>query len=58
MHSFITLSTLRHMINEIFMIESDKNDQILALDFGCLEIFVFFLQNLVGWLIYVCSSQQ
>ena len=27
------------MINEVFIIEIDKNGQILALDFGCLEIF-------------------
>ena len=29
------------MINEVFVIEADKNCQILALDFGCLEIFIF-----------------
>ena len=45
------------MINEVFVIEIDKNGQILALDFGCLEI-LFCVQNLVGWLVYVCSSQQ
>ena len=52
--------TRRHMINEVFVIEIDKNGQILTLDFGCLEIaFLFFSwQNLVGWLIYVWSSQQ
>ena len=51
---------------KFFVIEIDKNDQILALDFGCLEIcfyfiylfIYFFLQNLVGWLINICSSQQ
>ena len=45
------------MINEAFVLDIEKNGQILALDFGCLEI-ILFLQNLVGWLIYVCSSQQ
>ena len=30
------------MINEVFVIEINKNCQILALDFGCLEIFFFF----------------
>ena len=46
------------MINEVFVLDIEKNSQILALDFGCLEI-TLFLQNLVGWLmIYVCSSQQ
>ena len=39
------------MINEVFVIETDKNGQILALGFGCLEIF--FLQNLVVWLIFM-----
>ena len=29
------------MINEVFVIETDKNGQIGALDFGCLEIFFF-----------------
>ena len=40
------------MINEAFVLDIEKNGQILALDFGCLEI-ILFLQNLVGWLIYV-----
>ena len=48
------------MINEVFVIDIDKNGQILALDIGCLEIFfflfMFFWKNLVGWLIYVSSS--
>ena len=30
------------MINEVFVIEIDKNGQILALDCGCLEIFFYF----------------
>ena len=30
------------MINEVFVIEIDKNVQILALDFGCLESFFFW----------------
>ena len=38
---FITLSTRRRMINEDFVIETDKNGQILALDFGSLETLRF-----------------
>ena len=30
------------MINEVFMMEANKNGQILALDYGCLEVFFFF----------------
>ena len=33
----------RHMIHEVFVIETDKNGQILALDFGCLEISFLFV---------------
>ena len=33
--------TQRHMINEVFVLEIDKNGQILALNFDCLEVFVF-----------------
>ena len=43
------------MINEVFVIEIDKNDQILALDLGYLEIFFFFFFKtwLVGWFLFV-----
>ena len=45
------------MINEVFVLEIDKNGQILALYFGCLEIFFFFF-FFFAKLIYVCPSQQ
>ena len=56
----------RHMIDEVFVIEIDKNGQILVLDFGCLEIIIiiiifffiiiiFFLCKTwsVGWFMFV-----
>ena len=46
------------MINEVFVLEIDKNCQILALDFGWLKIIFLCVQNLFGWFIYVCPSQQ
>ena len=36
------------MINEVFVMEIDKNGQLLALDFGCLEIFFFFFFFFLG----------
>ena len=41
------------MINDVFVIEIDKNGQILALDFGCLEILFFFFAK-PGRLVDLC----
>ena len=40
------------MINEGFVIEIDKNCQILALHLGCLEIFFFFFFFFVFFFVF------
>ena len=56
MHGLSLSQTRRHMINEVFVLEIDKNGQFLALVFGCVEIFFFFFfpKTLsVGWFVLV-----
>ena len=56
MHALLLSQTRSDMINEVFVIEIDEIVQILALDFGCLEIFI--LAKPAGRLIDLCLFQS